>query len=196
MAITYSQSRVNQELAKEGILPLSHFWASSWPCGSPAAGLLLHMLATIILIVAIPFGDAYSFILDLDGYPDSIVNLMVAIGLLQLRITQPHLKRPFCAPLAVAAVFIATQLFLIMAPVMKPLDANKDKTAKLPSWLYPLLGTAILGCGLLYWFLWWVMLPKLGKYRLVPRKERLQDGTVMTRYEARRSSGEVGVVAE
>lgn len=33
MSVTFAQSRVNQELAKEGILPFSKFWASSWPAG-------------------------------------------------------------------------------------------------------------------------------------------------------------------
>lgn len=138
----------------------------------------------MILIVVIPFGDAYNIILDLDGYPDSIVNLMVAIGLLQLRVTQPNLKRPFRAPLVSAAIFIAAQFFLIMAPLMKPFSANGDTNQ--PYWLYPLLGTTILLCGILYWLVWWVMLPRVGKYKLVPRKEQLRDGTIVTRYEAQK----------
>lgn len=33
MTVTFAQSRVNQELAKEGVLPFGRFWASSWPAG-------------------------------------------------------------------------------------------------------------------------------------------------------------------
>ncbi|KAL6234574.1 amino acid permease-domain-containing protein [Aspergillus navahoensis] len=73
--VTFAQARVNQELAKEGVIPFPTFWASSWPCGSPSSGLLLHFIPSLIVIVAIPFGDAYNFILDLEGYPSSIVNL-------------------------------------------------------------------------------------------------------------------------
>lgn len=59
LTITFAQSRVNQELAKEGVIPFPKFWASSWPRGAPGAGLLLHFIPSFIVIVAIPAGDAY-----------------------------------------------------------------------------------------------------------------------------------------
>jgi amino acid transporter len=59
LTITFAQSRVNQELAKEGVIPFGRFWASSWPRGAPGAGLLLHFIPSFIVIVAIPTGDAY-----------------------------------------------------------------------------------------------------------------------------------------
>lgn len=37
LAMTFSRGRVIQELAKEGILPFSHFWSSDRPCGAPSA---------------------------------------------------------------------------------------------------------------------------------------------------------------
>lgn len=37
LAVSFAHSRVNQELAKEGILPWSDFWASDKPFGTPAA---------------------------------------------------------------------------------------------------------------------------------------------------------------
>ena len=57
MAVTFAQARVNQELAKEGVVPFGRFWASSWPLGSPSGGLLLHFIPSFIIIVAIPFGE-------------------------------------------------------------------------------------------------------------------------------------------
>ena len=59
LTITFAQARVNQELAKEGVIPFPRFWASTWPFRSPSAGLLLHFIPSFIVIVAIPFGDAY-----------------------------------------------------------------------------------------------------------------------------------------
>ena len=56
MAVTFAQARVNQELAKEGVIPFGRFWASNWPFGSPSGGLLLHFIPSFIIIVAIPFG--------------------------------------------------------------------------------------------------------------------------------------------
>ncbi len=37
LAVSFAHSRVNQELAREGILPWSKFWASTKPFGTPAA---------------------------------------------------------------------------------------------------------------------------------------------------------------
>lgn len=58
MTVTFAQSRVNQELAKEGVIPFGRFWASGWPFGAPSAGLLLHFIPSFIIIVAIPFGKS------------------------------------------------------------------------------------------------------------------------------------------
>lgn len=38
LAVSFAHSRVNQEFAKEGLLPWSRFWASNRPFGAPAAG--------------------------------------------------------------------------------------------------------------------------------------------------------------
>lgn len=59
LTVTFAQSRVNQELAKEGVIPAPKFWASNWPKGAPGAGLLLHFIPSFIVIVCIPAGDAY-----------------------------------------------------------------------------------------------------------------------------------------
>ena len=56
LTITFAQARVNQELAKEGVIPFPKFWASAWPVGAPSAGLLLHFIPSFIIIVAIPLG--------------------------------------------------------------------------------------------------------------------------------------------
>jgi len=51
LTITFAQSRVNQEISKEGIIPFSRFWASNWPGEAPGPGLLLHFIPSIIVIV-------------------------------------------------------------------------------------------------------------------------------------------------
>ena len=94
----YTASRVNQELAKEGIpLPFGNrLWATNWPTQrAPFPGLLVHLITTVstpvfvsqlyltlrevIVIVAPPLSVAYPFILDVAGYPDQIINLFVVL---------------------------------------------------------------------------------------------------------------------
>lgn len=57
MTTTFTMSRVNQELAKEGMLPFPRFWASNWPCGSPTAAMLLVFLSSFFVIMWVPFGE-------------------------------------------------------------------------------------------------------------------------------------------
>ncbi|KAL9093855.1 MAG: hypothetical protein Q9165_003778 [Trypethelium subeluteriae] len=181
LTITFAQSRVNQELAKEGVIPFPKFWASSWPAGAPSAGLLLHFIPSFIVIVAIPFGDAFNFIIDVEGYPTSIIALLVVGGLLYFRWKKPELNRPFKCWLPVALFFLASQCFLIIAPFLRPPGGKGDTS--LPYWLYPIIGIVVLIGGGVYWAVWRKLLPTLGRYELVPRKESLNDGTVVTVFE-------------
>lgn len=95
----YSASRVNQELAKEGIpLPFGNrLWATNWPTqNAPFPGLVVHLTSTVInyvltsldfisffieviVIIAPPLSVAYPFILDVASYPAQIVNLFVIL---------------------------------------------------------------------------------------------------------------------
>ncbi|OJA13641.1 hypothetical protein AZE42_11117, partial [Rhizopogon vesiculosus] len=92
MTATFAASRVNQELAKEGIpLPFGNkFWASNWPTGkSPLPGLIIHLIPSVIVIIGPPPAIAYPFILDVEGYPQQIINFFVVIGLFWLRWKKP-----------------------------------------------------------------------------------------------------------
>ena len=181
LTITFAQSRVNQELAKEGVIPFQKFWASTWPCGAPSAGLLLHFIPSFIVIVAIPFGDAFNFIVDVEGYPSAVIALLVVVGLFILRWQMPDMPRPFKVWTPVALFFLAAQTFLIVAPFIRPPGGKGDTS--LPYWLYPIVGIIVLFGGGLYWFVWRKVLPRVGGYRLEQKKVNLADGTVVTTFE-------------
>jgi amino acid transporter len=179
---TFSAARVNQELAKEGIpLPFGNkFWASNWPTGkSPLPGLIIHLILSVIVIIAPPPNIAYPFILDVEGYPQQIINFFIVIGLFYLRWTKPDTVRPFRVWWPLAVFFLAAAAFLLIAPFLKPANGVGD-TPPLPYYLYCLVGIAVMLAGVLYWAAWRIILPKVFGYELVPRKERLDDGTVVT----------------
>ncbi|KAK4697250.1 hypothetical protein P7C70_g8242, partial [Phenoliferia sp. Uapishka_3] len=64
LAVLFGQGRVNQELGREGVLPFSKFFASNRPFNSPFAGLALQWAVALIIMLAPPGGDAYSFLLS------------------------------------------------------------------------------------------------------------------------------------
>lgn len=45
---------------------------------------------------------------------------------------------------------------------------------------YCLVGIGIMFAGVLYWAAWRILMPKVFGYELLPRKETLDDGTVVT----------------
>ncbi|CAK3910848.1 high affinity methionine permease [Lecanosticta acicola] len=177
MTVTFAQARVNQELAKEGIIPFPKFWASNWPRGAPGAGLLLHWIPSFIIIVAIPFGDAYNFILDVEGYPGSVINFFVVAGFFWLRYSQPHVARPFRCWVPVAAFYLCAQAFLMIAPFLRPPGGVGDTS--LPYYLSSVVGLVILVAAAVYWVGWRKILPAIGGYGLRPEQEKLADGTAV-----------------
>ncbi|KAH9836157.1 high affinity methionine permease [Rhodofomes roseus] len=190
ITVTFGAARINQELAKEGIpLPFGNrFWASNWPTGkSPLPGLIIHLIPSIIVIIAPPPSVAYPFILDLEGYPSQIINLFVVVGLFWLRYKKPNAHRPFKGasyhlkpsiwwPLAV--FYLAAAVFLLVAPFIRPPGGIGD-TPPLPYYLYCLVGIAVMVVGVLWWAAWRVV-PRWFGYKFIGRKEKLDDGTVVT----------------
>ncbi|KAM3414583.1 High-affinity methionine permease [Cercospora zeina] len=190
MTVTFAQARVNQELAKEGVLPYPKFWASNWPFRSPSAGLFLHWIPSFIVIIAIPFGDAYNFILDMEGYPGSVVNFFVVVGFFWLRYKSPDVLRPFRCWWPIAAFFMVAQAFQMIAPFLRPPGGKGDTS--LPYYLSSVVGLVVLVAGAGWWVVWRKILPAIGRYDLVPEREKLDDGTMVVVYNKRSTVHEHG----
>ncbi|KAH9217777.1 amino acid transporter [Leptodontidium sp. 2 PMI_412] len=170
MTVTYAHSRVNQEIAKEGILPFS----------TPTGGLFLHFIPSIIMITAIPFGDAYNFIINVEGYPRTIAFFSVAVRLFLLRWKKPFDERPFRVILLLAVFFVVGQSFLFVTPFLRH-PGGKGDTSQ-PYWAYPLMGIGVMVSGLVYYVVLVHVLPRLGNYSLKREKIVLADGTHVMKF--------------
>lgn len=73
------------------------------------------------------------------------------------------------------------QAFQLVAPFLRPPGGIGD-TPPLPYWLYCVVGIGILLASVVYWFVWWVAAPKMGKYALIPQNEPLEGGTTVIVY--------------
>lgn len=70
-------------------------------------------------------------------------------------------------------------ILVLVAPFIRPANRVGD-APPLPYYLYYLIGIAVIAFGVLYWAIWQLVLPYVFKFRFVPRKEVLEDGTVVT----------------
>ena len=186
MTVTYGHSRVNQEIAKEGVLPLGTFWATTWPIGAPTGGLFLHFIPSIIMITAVPYGDAYNFIIDVEGYPRAIVFLLAGIGLFILRFSSPWklIPRPFKAWSSIAAFFLVAQTFMLVVPFLRPPGGKSDTSQ--PYWAYPLVGIGVMLFAFLYYLFLVVIAPQVWRYRLDHEIVVLKDGTHVRKFVNRK----------
>ncbi|KAJ3282200.1 hypothetical protein HK104_011042 [Borealophlyctis nickersoniae] len=183
LAVIFSQGRINQELGKEGVLPFSRLWASNRPFNAPLAGLFLHWLVSVVIMLAPPPGDAYNFIIDVITYPLSIVNVFVAVGLLVLRYKRDAFawSPPFKAPLIAVLFFLASNFVLVVVPFIRPPGGVGDTS--LPYYLYTIVAIGILLLGAVYWAAWAVIWPKLGRFKWERVKGELSDGTPIWEYK-------------
>ncbi|KAJ5583496.1 hypothetical protein N7535_002116 [Penicillium sp. DV-2018c] len=182
MVVTFALARLNQEISRQGFLPFQSLLSTSKPFNSPLGGLIVHYIPSALVIALPPQGDVYNFILDLEGYPGQMFALAVTVGLLILRYREPepYLARPFKAWLPAVWLRVGVCLGLLVTPFIPPRGWNwRGEGGGLRFFYatYAVVGIAIVLSGVLYWYVWTVLLPRWGGYRLEEEKEILDDGT-------------------
>lgn len=106
--------------------------------------------------------------LSLISYPLAIVNTFVAGALIHLyrhreaRNWYPPIK----ATLPVTVFFLLSNIYLVVTPFVPPTD-GQGVYENLPYWIHCVVGFGIIFAGGVYWLIWAIILPKLGKYELV-----------------------------
>ncbi|KAF3933929.1 hypothetical protein ABW19_dt0206063 [Dactylella cylindrospora] len=182
LAVSFAHSRVNQELAKEGLLPWSSFWASNKPFNAPAASLFLHWLVTVIVLVAPPAGPAYNFIVDLYTYPGAWINGFVAAGLIYLQWRKSeNWTSPWHTFLPITVIYLLANIFLAIVPFIPP-DGPIDADGY-PYYVFPIVGVGVLILGIVYWVGWTKVWPRIGGYKIVAERFVADDGAEVIRYQ-------------
>ncbi len=187
IATTYAHSRVEQEFAKQRILPFSKYWARNSPYGTPVGALTLHWLFTVILIFVTPNdqnGEAYTLVGNLFVYGQAWVAAFIAIGLATLRYHNkyrewvPTIIKNFKLLYFLAGFYVLLNLFIIVLIWWPP-----DKQGVINSYITPGVSTSLLAFGVLYWFCFAKVLPTLG-YEIDDEPEELADGTLVVTFKA------------
>lgn len=105
---------------------------------------------------------------SLISYPLAIVNAFVAAGLIYLYLNRKawNWNPPISATLPVVVFFFLSNVYLVVAPFVPPTD-GQNIYKSLPYWIHCVVGFGIIFAGGVYWLVWAVILPKVGKYELV-----------------------------
>ncbi|CAI6090821.1 unnamed protein product [Clonostachys chloroleuca] len=178
LVVAFAQARLKQEIARQGFLPYSHLLSSTKPFGSPLGGFVVHFIPSLLVIVLPPSAEVYSFILELEGYPGQIFSFAICFGLLLLRFKRPDLRRPFKAWTPAVLIKIALSVALLAAPFFPP--SQKPANGMFYA-TYAIVGVSILVAGVIYWYLWTVLIPRWRGYTLEEETGLLDDGTSITR---------------
>ncbi|KAI1849708.1 hypothetical protein JX265_008047 [Neoarthrinium moseri] len=177
IAVMLGAARMLRECGRQGVLPWPKLWASTRPFGTPFAPYLLDWGLTMIVILAIPTGDAFNFVSDLAVLPNAAFNLMMAIGLLIVRWkrNKANLPKPqFKAWLPVVMFNILVQLYLVVMPWYPPAGGKGDVSFWYGTYVVTGIGI-LLACGV-YYFVWVKVIPHWRGYRLRQELISLDDG--------------------
>jgi amino acid transporter len=176
-ATSFAQARVNEELAKIGVLP--RFWLTEQPAEKPTAarspspsktrrhdrndatasstplrGLLLHWLVSVAMIALPPPGKIYNFLVDIGGYPVSVISVAVSVGLMHLHSSRSEgWTTPCKAPRVAILISAVSNILLLVLPWVPPMGGMGEDD-QFPYFTYPATSLGVLSLGALYW-LWW-----------------------------------------
>ncbi|TPX18948.1 uncharacterized protein E0L32_011341 [Thyridium curvatum] len=178
MVVTFAQSRLKQEIARQGFLPFSAVLSSTRPFHSPLGALVVHFIPSFLVIVLPPSNDVYSFILEVEGYPAQFISIALAAGLIWLRFKRSDLRRPFRAWIPAVLLQTSLSLALIAAPFFPP---EKKPESGLFYASYAIVAISVFALAILYWYIWTVAIPCWRGYRLEEETEVLKDGTSITK---------------
>lgn len=135
----------------------------------------MHYIPSFLVITIPPSETVYSFILDVEGYPAQFFVLATSIGLIWLRFKRPELHRPYKAWYLAVAFRTLLSLALLAAPFLPMAEKSEFQG------LYALVGSGVLVFGIIYWYVWTILIPKWKGYVIEEEEETLKDGTTITR---------------
>jgi amino acid transporter len=196
LAVIYTAPRVKQEIAKEGILPRSLFFAASKDSllsrlvtkspadreQAPIAATGLHLMFEIILVLSVglslPPSEAYNTLTYLYTYViTGILGFLAVVGLLYLKVdawlnpkgrhwNQKREYRPMLDPLPCIVAVVSLGLLLFGAFAKTSVVVTDGQ----PGWLKPAVGWCGLSLGI-FWWLGMEVRQWKGQYRI--RRERI-----------------------
>lgn len=159
LVVSYAHSVVNKELALENLLPFSKYFKRF------KFAILLHWFVTVMVLILPPSTEIYEFIVNLYIYPGTWINILLTLGLLYVKWTDPTWNSPhlcseaspllpsskhtiFATPYSLILMFLAANLFMALFPFITP-----PTYGLIPYWCFPVIGTGVPLLGVVYYYM-------------------------------------------
>ncbi|EJP62073.1 High-affinity methionine permease [Beauveria bassiana] len=183
LAVLIGQSRMIREIGRQGVLPGTNFWVSTKPFGTPIGPYALKWAMTFIMIVAPPAGDAFTFVVSLQTYPDSMFVFAMAIGVFILRRRRKKNNIPrsqFQVWDILLIFFTLIQVFILVMPWWPPKGGPYAGDVSFWYATYCVVGIGIVILCALYYVAWMYVLPKWLGYRIRAETVTAENETTAT----------------
>ncbi|KAJ0416890.1 amino acid permease-domain-containing protein [Aspergillus carlsbadensis] len=185
LAVQVGISRRIRECGRQGVLPFTRFWVSTRPFGTPLGPYAVIWFVTALLILAVPAGDAFTFVNDLAIYPRALFDLAMALGIYVVRWRRRRAAVPLPEPefkaWHVAILFnILVQAYLLIMPWYPPPGGRYAGDVSFWYATYAVTGIAILVACTIYYVIWAYGLPRWKGYQLRQELIALDDNGTQT----------------
>ncbi|KAL4783121.1 amino acid permease-domain-containing protein [Aspergillus varians] len=184
IAVIIGLSRRLRECGRQGVLPWTTFWVSTKPFGTPLGPYAVIWFLTALMILAVPAGDAFTFVNDLNTIPNATFNLAMALGIyiVRYRRRKANLPEPQFKAWNVVIMFnILIQLYLLVMPWYPPEGGRNGGDVSFWYATYAVTGIAILVACAIYYFFWAFLIPKWKGYQLRQELINLDNGVQSNR---------------
>lgn len=114
-------------------------------------------------------------------YPGAWINAFVTAGLIWLQYKKSeNWKSPWRTILPVSVVYLLSNIFLLLVPFIPP-EGSWDEDGY-PYYVFPVVGVGVLLLGVMYWFSWTKLLPRIGGYKVESERSFDENGDEFVRY--------------
>ncbi|KAG8853927.1 hypothetical protein FRB96_007936 [Tulasnella sp. 330] len=185
LSTSIGQARMLREIARQGVIPFSSFFASTKPFGTPAAPILLKFILTAIVIIGPPAGDAFTFLVSLQSYPSRIFDILLIIGVWILRRRRVRAGLPQASYQAwhIALVFsIFICLFILIMPWVPPKTGRYGGNVSFWYGAAPAAGVGIIVACFIYWYTWARLLPRVFQYTICEEISQGENGELSKKF--------------
>lgn len=194
VSMTLYYARMLREAGRQGVLPFATLWSRVGRFKTPYGPVVLKLALSSFLVLAVPAGDIFAFLVDLSGYPGLIFSLATSCGVWILRRRRVQMGLPahaYRAPNIVVLAYALKSFALIVMPWIPPEGGSHGGDVDFFYATYCIVAIAVLLlCGIYYW-IWFKALPKWCRYEIIEETVSLPGG-VKASVLRRRYKGQTG----